>query len=206
MVPIMNQTSGIGTDTTVQSLSSADTLRSTPFGDFDPQHPSLIPGLFAANILTTPLDIEAPAALTWKIMVDFDRYPEWNPLNRFFRLDSHAAPGQTVTFGPRWGPYDDQALGPAGFTQHETLTIWEENRALAYGVVAWWLNAERVQYVAPLAANRCRYYTYERTSGILSPLVRRLYSLRIVTGFTANGMALKKRAEEQHVGSAMGHE
>jgi len=202
MLCIMDQHSEVATTTTVQPVSSGDTLRSAPFGDFDPQHPSLIRGLFAANILTTPLDIEAPAALTWKIMVDFDRYPEWNPLNRFFHLDSHAAPGQTVTFGPRWGPYEGKELGAAGFTQHEMLTIWEENRALAYGVVAWWLNAERVQYVAALAANRCRYYTYERTSGIFSPLVRRFYSQRIINGFTANGLALKERAEAQYAASA----
>jgi hypothetical protein len=199
---VMSQSPTVVTIGTTTPFSSADTLRSAPFGDFDPAHPCLIPGLFAANILTTPLAIEAPVELTWKIMVDFDRYPEWNPINRFFRLDSHAAPGQTVTFGPRWGPYRNDALGEAEFTQHETLTIWEENRALAYGVIAWWLNAERVQYVAPLAANRCRYYTYERTSGVLSPLVRLLYGRRIFNGFTANGLALKKRAEEHHAASA----
>jgi hypothetical protein len=204
MLLVMDQSPAVVTIGTQTPASSSGTLRSAPFGDFDPAHPCLIPGLFAANILTEPLDIEAPAELTWKIMVDFDRYPEWNPINRFFRLDSHAAPGQTVTFGPRWGPYDADSLGEAGFTQHETLTVWEENRALAYGVVSWWLNAERVQHLAPLAANRCRYYTYERTSGVLSPLVRRLYGRRIVTGFTANGLALKRRAEEQHLRAALG--
>jgi hypothetical protein len=170
-------------------------LNSLPFGAFDPANPCRIPGCFAANVLTEPIDIDAPVDLVWKIVVGFDRYPEWNPLNRFFRLDTYAKAGQTVTFGPRWGPYDSERLGEAGFTQRETLTIWEDSSCLAYGVVSFWLNAERVQYLAPVASNRTRYYTYERTSGILAPFVRRVYGGRIVAGFTANGLALKRRAE-----------
>jgi hypothetical protein len=173
-------------------------LTSIPFGPFDPAHPGRIPGCFAANILTEPIDIDAPVALVWEIMVDFERYPEWNPLNRFFRLDTYAAPGQTVTFGPRWGPYDSDRLGEAGFTQHETLTVWEEDCCLAYATISRWVNAERTQYLAPITANRSRYYTYERTAGILAPVVRRIYGRRIVLGFTANGLALKRRAEARY--------
>ena len=170
-------------------------LTSTPFGPFDPVNPGRIPGCCAANILTEPVDIHAPVALVWEIMTDFERYPEWNPLNRFFRLDTHAAAGQTVTFGPRWGPYDSDTLGEAGFTQRETLTVWEEKCCLAYATISRWVNAERVQYLEPLAGNRTRYHTYERTGGILAPVVRRVYGRRIVIGFTANGLALKRRAE-----------
>jgi len=174
-------------------------LKSNPFGAFDPVDPCRIPGLFAANILTEPIDIHAPVELVWEILVDFARYPEWNPLNRFFRLDTRAAAGHTVTFGPRWGPYHSDTLGEAAFTQRETLTVWDENCCLAYGVVSPWLNAERVQYLAPVASDRTRYYTYERTSGVLAPFVRRIYGHRIVAGFTANGLALKRRAEASHV-------
>ncbi len=170
-------------------------LISRPFGAFDPVNPGRMPGCCAANILTDPIDIDAPAALVWEIMVGFERYPEWNPLNRFFRLDTRAEAGQTVTFGPRWGPYDRNALGEAGFTQRETLTIWEPNCCFAYATISRLVNAERVQYLAPTGANRTRYLTYERTSGILAPVVRRLYARRIIEGFTANGLALKHRAE-----------
>jgi hypothetical protein len=131
-------------------------------------------------------------------MTDFDRYPEWNPLNRFFRLDSRAEPNHTVTFGPFWGPYDQAEGDPfpdADFTQNEMLTVWEENCCLAYSVVSPQLNAERVQYISTLPNGRTRYHTYERTSGPLSPDVRREFGEGIIAGFTANGKALKKRAE-----------
>ncbi len=170
-------------------------LKSNPFGPFDPDNPCRIPGVFAANILTECIEIDAPVALVWAIMTDFERYPVWNPLNRFFVLDTRAEVGQTVTFGPRWGPYASGTLGKAGFMQRETLTVWEENCCLAYATIASWVNAERVQYLAPIATDRTRYSTYERTAGILAPLVRLLYRRRIVTGFCANGLALKERAE-----------
>lgn len=170
-------------------------VKSHPFGEFDPLDPCPVPGIFAGNVLTDPIEIEAPVNLVWSMMVDFDRYPEWNPLNRFFHLDTRAEVGQTVTFGPRWGPYEGKELGEAGFVQHETLTVWEENCCLGYGVISPWLNAERIQHVAPIADDRTRYCTYERMSGPISPLVRALYRRRIVAGFTANGLALKRRAE-----------
>lgn len=173
----------------------ARTIVSKPFGPFDPADPCRVPGLFAANLHADPVDIDAPAQVVWAVMTGFARYPEWNPLNRFFMLDTRAEPGQTVTFGPRWGPYRDGELGKAGFMQREVLTVWEENRALGYGVVSWWLNAERIQCLEPISAARTRYRTYERTSGIVAPLVQRVYGRRIVEGFTANGRALKRRSE-----------
>jgi hypothetical protein len=170
-------------------------LKSTPFGEFDPLHPCTVPGLFAENLYAEPVVIDAPIERVWEIIIDFDRYPEWNPLNRFFRLDTRAEVGQTVTFGPSWGPYHEATLPDADFTQCETLTVWEENCCLAYAVISYCFNAERAQHISPLDAGRTRYQTYERMSGIIKPFVRRLYGARIVAGFTANGIALKQRAE-----------
>ncbi len=119
-------------------------------------------------------------------------------MNRFFRLDAEAKPGHTVTFGPVWGPYDlreGAQLPEAGFTQRETLTVWEENCCLAYGVISFPFNAERVQHIARLENGKTRYHTFERTSGPFSPVVRTFYARRIREGFDANGLALKRRAE-----------
>ena len=62
-------------------------LKSTAFGEFDPLHPCTVPGLFAENLYAEPVVIDAPIELVWEIIIDFDRYPEWNPLNRFFLCD-----------------------------------------------------------------------------------------------------------------------
>jgi len=46
-------------------------VHSNPFGAFDPARPGRIRGLFAANVLTEPVDIQAPVDLVWSIVVDF---------------------------------------------------------------------------------------------------------------------------------------
>lgn len=177
-------------------------VTSLPFGAFDPADPCRIPGLLAVNLMTEAVDIAAPVDLVWRVITDFAHYPQWNPLNRFFQLDAHAAPGQMVTFGPCWGPYDEEKLGEAAFTQHEVITVWQENGCLAYAVVSRWLNAERVQHIVATGPGRTRYRTYERMSGILAPLVRLVYGRRIAAGFRANARALKKRAEALFAGIA----
>ena len=173
-------------------------ITSSAFGEFDPLNPGTIRGMFAKNVYADPVEINAPITTVWEVVIDFDRYPEWNPMNRFFRLDSKAAPDHTVTFGPSWGPYElpeGEPFPEADFTQHETITIWEENRCLAYAVISRLSNAERVQHLSVLGNGNTRYHTYERTSGLLSPLIRWKFGSKIIAGFTANGIALKKRAE-----------
>ncbi len=173
-------------------------LTSSAFGQFDPGDPQVIRGFFAENLYAEPVEIDAPINTVWEIMTGFDDYPEWNPMNRFFRLDSKAEPNHTVTFGPSWGPYnrsDNELLPDADFTQHETITVWENNCCLAYAVVSFVFNAERVQYISTLENGKIRYQTYERMSGIIKPIVKWKYGTKIVAGFDANGIALKKRAE-----------
>ncbi|MFC2027464.1 SRPBCC family protein [Chloroflexota bacterium] len=173
-------------------------ITSSEFGSFDPLNPATVPGESVENLYADPIDINAPIEVVWKIMTDFDRYPEWNPLNRFFRLDSKAEPNHTVTFGPNWETYDQaegEPLPDASFTQHETITVWEVNCCLAYAVISPELNAERVQHISTLPNGRTRYHTYERTSGSFSPDMRRDLGDKIIAGFRANGEALKKRAE-----------
>ncbi len=173
-------------------------LNSSAFGSFDPLKPQDIPGESAEILYAEPVEIKAPITTVWEIMVDFDRYPAWNPLNRFFRLDTKAAPNHFVTFGPSWGPYDQkdgEPLPEPDMTQKEMITVWEENCCLAYAVVSESNNAERVQHISTLDNGLTRYHTYERMSGRHSPSIRKEFGNMIIAGFTANGIALKKRAE-----------
>ncbi len=173
-------------------------LTSSAFGPFNPLKPRKLRGSFAENLYADPIEIAAPITIVWEIMTDFDRYPEWNPLNRFFKLDSKAEPNHFVTFGPSWGPYDraeGEPFADPDMTQHEMITVWEENCCLAYADIRRFMKAERVQYMSTLENGNTRYHTYERMCGRDSPFVRREFGALIVAGFTANGLALKKRAE-----------
>ena len=173
-------------------------LTSSAFGEFDPLNPKTIPRIFAKNVYAKPVEIDAPITTVWKIITDFDLYPEWNPLNRFFRLDSKPEPNHTVTFGPSWGPYgqaEGEPLPNADFTQRETITIWEENCCFGYSAISWLINGERIQYLSTLENGKTQYLTYDRIGGPLSPFVLWKYGAKMEAGFTANGIALKNRAE-----------
>ena len=174
------------------------TITSSVFGPFDPLNPRTIRGVFACNIYVEPVIINAPVETVWETMTEFDKYPDWNPLNRFFKLDSEAAPNHFVTFGPSWGPYnldEDGPLPEPDMNQHEMITVWEENCCLAYADIRPYLKAERVQHVSLLENSSTRYHTYERISGIFSPVVKWKFGPRIVAGFEVNGLALKRRCE-----------
>ena len=62
-------------------------------------------------------------------------------------------------------------------------------------VESTWLNAERTQFLEPMPGGGTRYHTFERMSGWQSPLVRLMYGRKMLGGFVANGIALKRRAE-----------
>ena len=51
--------------------------------------------------------------------------------------------------------------------------------------------------IEPTSGNT-RYQTFERISGLLSPLMKLFYGNKILNGFRANGLALKKRCEKLH--------
>ncbi len=173
-------------------------LNSSAFGPFDPLNPGTITGSNAKNIYVDSVEIDAPIETVWEIMTGFDSYPEWNPLNRFFKLETEAMPDHYVTFGPSWGPYDraeGEPFSEPDMIQREMITIWEEKCCLAYADIQPTLNAERVQHIFVTADGKTCYHTYERLSGKDSPAIIRDFRDKIIAGFTANGEALKKRAE-----------
>lgn len=172
-------------------------LVSSLYGEFDPLSPKKVSGLFAFNLQAKPVDIEAPINAVWEIMTDFDQYSDWNHCNRYFDLDGSAEPGQVVTFGPSWGPFDiDSGVLPENdFVQREIITVWQEPFCLSYPVVGTTLDAERTQYLECLADGKTRYHTYERMRGLQTPVILMMFRKKMLSGFAANAAALKRRAE-----------
>jgi len=177
-------------------------MKSALFNSFDPLHPQKIDGYFSDILFADPVEISAPLELVWSVITDFGAYPAWNPLIRFIQLDTVAKAGEYITFGVSWGPYskDGQPVVvdelKSALTQHERLTVWEPNRCLAYADdFGQWHRAERVQYISKLGNGKTRYHTYERWAGLITPLIRLLYTKKVQAGLNVSGAALKVRAE-----------
>jgi hypothetical protein len=179
--------------------AGATQIQSSLFGAFDPTEPRNIEGRFSGIVAIVPLQIHAPARAVWDVVVDFERYPEWNPLNRFFRCDGERAPGQRVTFGYTFARSKGSDPLPAhDHTISEVITVWDEGACFSYADVKPGFANERTQYVRADSADTSTYFTFERFSGPVSPLIRLLFGARIRDSFQRTALALKARAESLH--------
>ena len=127
--------------------------------------------MFRFVAASDPVEIEAPAERVWDILVDFERYREWNPFT---------------------------TLGWLRRKQPERIETVEPPLLLAWGTTMGHpllLSALREQRVEALSETRCRYSTTDATTGLLTPLVALLFGRLIRQGFNDLAAALKTRAE-----------
>lgn len=144
--------------------------------------------MFRYLVASDPVEIDAPVQRVWDILVDFERYGEWNPFTT--RVEAELTIGSPVLL--------HVALGPLERKQPERIEILEPPHLLAWGTTMGHpllLSALREQRLEALSETRCRYLTTDATSGLLTPLVALLFGRLIRQGFNRMAAALKTRAE-----------
>ncbi len=138
------------------------------------------------------IDIDAPPAAVWAVLVDLPRYPEWNPFTP--KVEGRPEVGTDVVLHVAMKP------GKPLLRQVERVTAAEPERELSWGtemMAGYLLRAERKQYVEARPGGGARYVTYDTFEGPLVPLVMALYRAHIQRGFDETARALKRRAEER---------
>lgn len=145
------------------------------------------------------IEIAAPIEQVWRVMVDFARYPEWNPF--IVRVDSSGAVG----VGSALGLHVKWADG-GGASSGEIVTRFEAPApgpggglvaALEYRFTGWMasigmVRALRLQALTAEGPGATRYHTREAFGGWLAvgvPLAK------VQRGFDLHAEALKRRAE-----------
>jgi hypothetical protein len=183
---------------------SALEVESALLGHYRADEPRWSTPLFSLSFRLGPVDIDAPAALVWSVLVDFERYADWNPMVRAMVLGAPGGVGSPVDLDVSWGPYRrhggavDVSELAVDLSLRETLTIWESGRALAYADDRGALHrAERLQLLEPPQEGTTRYHNVESMVGVATPLVR-LLAGKIQRGLDAAGQALKWRCETIH--------
>ncbi len=141
------------------------------------------------------VEIEAPAEVVWDILMDVQRYGEWNPFT--IRVDTDFGIGSPVDL--------HVTLGPLKVKQPEWIESVERPNLLVWGTKVgnrFLLSARREQRLEALSGTRCRYHTTDAFSGLLTPLVVLLFGKLIRRGFNDMARALKARAERAADGAA----
>ena len=136
------------------------------------------------------IDIDAPIERVWKVLTEFERYPEWNPftVRVLARLEMGAAVSMRVNL-----------IGSFVQPQTEYITTLDPGRRICWsmkGLPNWLLGATRCQWLEPLSSERTRYASTDRITGILAPIVMFFFGGPMQNGFERAGRALKLRAEE----------
>ncbi len=142
-------------------------------------------------VTSVTVEIDAPAAFVWDVLVDYPSYPEWNPYT--------IAVETTLEIGDRIDltlPNPDGSEGT--MLNREFIRVVDPPHHLRYDTGEEYpgLLGMRDQYVTELGPDRCSYHTTDTLSGELADLVMETNGAWIKAGFDLVANALKVRSEE----------
>jgi len=142
----------------------------------------------ATHTVRVETTIHAPRAAVWAVLVDFARYPEWNPFT--VRVETGGNVGDLVLM--------DVMLGGKRMRIRERMRLYEPEQRFGWGLKVargFLLDCTRVQELERLDEGRTLYRCHESFRGLLVPLFFRRYEQRMIEGFAAVAQALKRRVE-----------
>jgi len=141
-------------------------------------------------VTSVTVEIDAPATFVWDVLVDYPRYPEWNPYT--------IAVSTTFRIGE---PIDLTlpAVDGSGstFVNREHIRVIDRPHHLRYdtGEEMPGIFAIRDQWLTELGPDRCAYHTTDTISGKYADVVMEKTGAWIKAGFDSVAHALKSRAE-----------
>jgi hypothetical protein len=140
------------------------------------------------RLIDTQVDVAAPISRIWQVLLDFPRYPEWNP----FITKIEGVP----VFGARLR-VRIQPPGRRPMTFKPTVLVTEADRELRWVghlMLPGLLNGEHSFRIEDTGRTR-RFHQSERFSGVLLPLFGEGIFDATQRGFEAMNVALRARAE-----------
>ena len=143
------------------------------------------PGSFSVQAAIT---INAPLVHVWSVLVDLERYREWNTFVPSMQSSFQVGSILTMQVQMRKGVQVKSV---------ETITAIEPQHLLAWKTrsPAWLLRGERFQVLTAIDSGKTQYWTREAFTGILAPLLQILLARDLQRGFDAVAQNLKARAE-----------
>jgi uncharacterized protein YndB with AHSA1/START domain len=143
----------------------------------------------AQNIVTSiKVEIDAPAAVAWRVLTDLDRYAEWNTFCP--GIKSTLKLGDPVVMTVK-NPNSNE-LG----TATEYLVCFEPDLLLSWEARPNGQTiARRDQYIEALGPERCSYVTTDVFFGLAADELMRNIGAWAKSGFDDVARGLKKQAE-----------
>jgi hypothetical protein len=145
------------------------------------------------------IDIDAPIDVVWQVMLDTDKYADWNPFVERAETPSPPTVGNPIVLHVRWAngrttrsPEVITAIEPPSAAADGTTTA-----RLSYEYRGWparlgLVRGTRHQRLTQRPGTPTTYDTVEEFSG---PLARLAGPARVADGFRRHAEGLKQRAE-----------
>jgi hypothetical protein len=142
------------------------------------------------TIVSDVVEIEAPQAFVWTVLVDYARYPEWNPYT--VQVEATLEVGAKVVLH-----LPDPGKSGETFQTVEWMSVIDAPHHLQYntGSEIPGIHAIRDQWVEDLGDGRSSYRTTDVFTGEIAKVVFDLQGDWVTTGFNATAHALKARVE-----------
>ena len=137
--------------------------------------------------LRTEIEIDAPPERVWAVLIDFEKFPDWNPFIR--RIHGNALVGSRL----------DVLLGASGTRPMrfrptvKVVVPHRELRWLGRLGLPWLFDGEHIFQIEPLGSTRVRFIQTERFRGLLVPLLARSLNRDARRGFEEMNRALRAR-------------
>jgi len=139
--------------------------------------------------LRSEIEIEASAERVWRVLTDFDAYPEWNPFIRRVSGRPEVEERLVVRMRPS---------GTRGMTFRPTVMKVEPNRELrwlGHLLLPGIFDGQHIFEIEELERDRVRFVQREVFKGLLVPLLARSLDRDTQRGFEEMNRALRERIE-----------
>jgi hypothetical protein len=138
--------------------------------------------------IATSVEIDAPPARVWEVLVDLPAYPEWNPF--IVEAAGRVAVGETLSLRMALPGRSPMTIEPELLAVTPERELRWKGRLFLRGL----FDGEHAFALTPLPDGRTRLDHSERFSGLLLPLARRMVYDATVQSFHALDAALARRA------------
>jgi hypothetical protein len=134
-------------------------------------------------------NIHAPAEKVWSVIMDLDKYPDWNPYT--IGMKSTLQIGDAMVMQVKMSEL-------LTIEQTEYIRVLEQAHKVCWGIdtdTPEFNSGERCQWLEPLPDGGTHYVSEDLIEGTANPLVTGLFGDAVQNGFDAVAVALKKRCE-----------
>lgn len=141
--------------------------------------------------LHSEIEINATPEKVWRILTDFDEYPEWNP----FILSAEGSPveGQKLEVEIHAPGHNPMKFRPKVIVSKPN----SEFRWLGRFGIPGLFDGEHILKIVPMGGNRVKFIQQETFTGALVRFFKRRLLPDTLEGFNLMNRALKVRAENE---------